>query len=271
MSATRRARSANSADSSAGRPNSFTSVAPGAENRSVICVLIIELWLAASRSSLASRAPIRRAGTTNTGNSTSAINVICHDTPIITASVSTSITRLDSTPDSVEENACCALTTSLFSRDTSAPVRVRMKNATGIFWTWSNTAVRRSRISPSPIRADSHRATSPSTASATAMTAISTANTTTSRSDDRATIASTTQPARTGVATASTAVTTLSSRNHASNRRCRWANRAIRRNVAIENGRRSSVAFIVLYSDIHAVVSMSMTAPSHDPPTIPGG
>jgi hypothetical protein len=26
----------------------------------------------------------------------------------------------------------------------------------------------------------------------------------------------------------------------------------------------------VLYSDIHAVVSISMTTPSHDPPTIPG-
>ena len=196
--------------------------------------------------------------------------MICHDTLTITASVSTSITRFDSTPDSVEENACCALTTSLFSRDTSAPVRVRMKNATGIRCTWSNTAVRKSRISPSPMRDDSHRETSPSAASATAITAISTASTTTTRNDERTTIASTTQPASTGVATASTAVTTLSRRNHASLRLCGRAKRPIRRNVAAENGRRSSVAFIVLYSDIHAVVSMSMTPPSHDPPTIPG-
>jgi hypothetical protein len=43
MSRTRRARTANSDDSRAGRPNSFTSVAPGAENRSVICVLIVAL------------------------------------------------------------------------------------------------------------------------------------------------------------------------------------------------------------------------------------
>ncbi len=43
MSRTRPARSANSADSRAGRPNSFTKVAPGAENRSVICVLIVAL------------------------------------------------------------------------------------------------------------------------------------------------------------------------------------------------------------------------------------
>ena len=36
MSRTRPARAANSADSALGRPNSFTSVAPGAEKRSVI-------------------------------------------------------------------------------------------------------------------------------------------------------------------------------------------------------------------------------------------
>lgn len=43
MSRTRRARVANSADSRAGRPNNLTSVAPGAENRSVICVLMVAL------------------------------------------------------------------------------------------------------------------------------------------------------------------------------------------------------------------------------------
>ena len=36
----------------AGRPNSLTSVAPGAENRSVIWVVIAALWSAASRSQL---------------------------------------------------------------------------------------------------------------------------------------------------------------------------------------------------------------------------
>ena len=38
-------------------------------------------------------------------------------------------------PDSVEVNARCAPITSLFSRETNAPVRVRVKNATGIFCT----------------------------------------------------------------------------------------------------------------------------------------
>ena len=69
--------------------------------------------------------------------------------------------------------------TSLFSRLTSAPVRVRVKNAIGIRCTWSNTAVRRSRISPSPILADSQRVTSPSPASSRAINAISTASQTT--------------------------------------------------------------------------------------------
>ena len=43
MSRTRPARAANSRDSRAGLPNSFTRVAPGAENRSVIWVFIVAL------------------------------------------------------------------------------------------------------------------------------------------------------------------------------------------------------------------------------------
>ena len=49
------------------------------------------------------------------------------------------MTRFDTTPESVSENARCAPMTSLPSRLTSAPVRVLVKNATGIRWTWSNT------------------------------------------------------------------------------------------------------------------------------------
>jgi hypothetical protein len=79
MSATATARAPNSADSRSGRANSLTSVAPGAENRSVIWVLIAELWLAASISIRASRRPIRRAGSTKIGSRTSASSVICQD------------------------------------------------------------------------------------------------------------------------------------------------------------------------------------------------
>lgn len=148
MSRTRRARAANSADSSAGRPKSLTRVAPGAEKRSVIWVPMAALWLAASRCILAMREPIRRAGTTNTGSRTRASSVICQEMLSITASVSSRVTRLETTPDKVLLKARWAPMTSLLSRLTSAPVRVRVKKATGIRWTWSKTAVRRSRISP---------------------------------------------------------------------------------------------------------------------------
>ncbi len=78
------------------------------------------------------RLPIRRAGTTKTGSSTSASRVICQDRVSITTSVSTSVTRLLTTPDRVLLNARCAPMTSLLRRETRAPVRVRVKKATGI-------------------------------------------------------------------------------------------------------------------------------------------
>jgi hypothetical protein len=213
MSRTRLARAANSADSWSGRPNSLISVAPGAENRSVICEPMSALWSAASRCKAASRRPMSRAGTTNTGSSTSASSVTCQEMLSMTARVSVSVTRLPATPDSVSLNARWAPITSLLRRLTSAPVRVRVKNATGMRCTWSKTAVRSDRISPSPSVADSNRVTIPSPASAIAMSAISSASRTTVRVAAPSTMLSTTVPARTGVATPRTAPTTLNARN----------------------------------------------------------
>ena len=51
---------------------------------------------------------------------------------------------LTATVPSVFVTACCAPTTSLFSRDCSAPVCVRVKNAIGMRCTWSNSSTRRS-------------------------------------------------------------------------------------------------------------------------------
>ena len=174
----------------------------------------------------------------------------------MTPRASASVTTLPATPDSVSLNARCAPITSLFSLLTSAPVRVRVKNATGMRWTCANTAARRSRISPSPIRAENHRASTPSPASATAMTAISARE-----ADHRAggpprSIASTTRPASTGVATASTAPTTLSTRNTASRRRCGRAKPAMRRSVAA--GERPALVLGVhrLVQRVHACISM---------------
>jgi hypothetical protein len=47
--------------------------------------------------------------------------------------------------------------TSLLSRLTSAPVWALVKKAIGCRRTWVNTWVRRSKMSPSPIREEYHR------------------------------------------------------------------------------------------------------------------
>ena len=263
MSRTREARATNSRVSSAGRPNSLTRVAPGAENRSVIWVPIAALWSAASRSRKASLRPMCRAGRTNTGSSTSASSVTCHDRLSITTRVSTRVTMLPTTPERVSLNARWAPMTSLLSLLTSAPVRVRVKNATGWRCTWSNTAARRSRMSPSPSEAESQRCTMPTAATATAMTAMSTASPITTPIGPPPTMASTTRPASTGVATASTAPTTLTARNAVSRLRCGRAKAPMRRSVAIENGRFSSWAWAAWYIDCHATISMLMRAPPH--------
>ena len=54
--------------------------------------------------------------------------------------------------------------TSLFMRDMSAPVCVRVKKESGWRWMWSNSAVRMSKMRPSPIFAEYHRCASCSTA-----------------------------------------------------------------------------------------------------------
>ncbi len=51
---------------------------------------------------------------------------------------------LETVLDSVEVNARWAPITSLLSRETSAPVWVRVKNASDCRCTWANTWVRRS-------------------------------------------------------------------------------------------------------------------------------
>src|SRR6266550_3761583 len=62
---------------------------------------------------------------------------ICQDSENITPAVSSRPITLETTPDSVEVNACWAPITSLLSRLTSAPVWVRVKNCSGIRCTWS--------------------------------------------------------------------------------------------------------------------------------------
>ena len=144
MSRTRPARDEKAAVSSAGRPNSFTRSAPATLNRSFICALMSAFSPIASRVIVCSRRPIHRAGRRNRGTSTSDRTVTCHESTNIAVSTMTTEMRLPSTPPRVDVKACWAPMTSLLSREMSAPVWARVKNATDWLWTWSYTSVRRS-------------------------------------------------------------------------------------------------------------------------------
>src|SRR4029079_9504297 len=235
MSRTRPARSPNERDSSAGRPNSLTSSAPDTLNRSVIVAFIEAFSPYDSRVIACSRWPIRRAGTTKTGSRISESTVICQDSENITPAVRTSAITLETTPDSVEVNACWAPITSLLSRLISAPVWVRVKNASGIRCTWSNTRVRRSRMSPSPMRAEYHRWARDRPASKTARIATRTAIFTTVAGSPCELITLTTRPASTGVITPITALAVTVTRKTVRSKRYGRAKPAIRPRVPLDS------------------------------------
>jgi len=169
---------------------------------------------------------------------------------------------LVTTPDSVQVNARWAPITSLSSRLTRAPVRVRVKKAIGIRCTWENTARRRSRISPSPMRDDCHRSAIPTAASSTASTAMTSARRTTVPSPRPSMMASTTWPASTGLATVRTAPTTLRARKAASLRRCGRAKAQMRPSVALVNARRGRSVCMALSRAIQWPNPMSIRSSS---------
>ena len=80
--------------------------------------------------------------------------MICQVSASIAMPTTTTEIVLETVPDSVEVNARWAPMTSLLSRETSAPVWVRVKNASDFRCTWAKTWVRRSKIRPSPMRED---------------------------------------------------------------------------------------------------------------------
>ena len=109
MSATRSVRRPSSDSARAGRPNSFTSVAPGAENRSVICVVIAALWSAprgrAARAASPYAAPARSINSVR--------RVIC---PQSVHHAKGEDERDGGAHDTGQLKARCAPMTSLFSR-----------------------------------------------------------------------------------------------------------------------------------------------------------
>ena len=68
----------------------------------------------------------------------------CQLSAIIAIPTTRTEITLETVLDSVEVNARCAPMTSLLSRETSAPVWVRVKNASDCRCTWAKTWVRRS-------------------------------------------------------------------------------------------------------------------------------
>ena len=173
MSRTRPARSEKSPASSSCRPNSFTSSAPATLNRSVMVLFIEALRFMPSRVMACRPRPTRRAGSTNTGRMTTASRVSRHSSTNMAMSVPTRVMMLATTVPSVPVKARWAPMTSLLSRLTRVPVWVRVKKASGMRCTWSNSRSLRSKIRPSPMLALSLRSTSDSSASPPAV-AIST-------------------------------------------------------------------------------------------------
>jgi hypothetical protein len=128
---------------------------------------------------LARRRPTQRAGSRNTGSSTSDSRVICQERKNIATSVMLTPMMLPTTDEKVSVKACCAPITSLLSREMSAPVWVRVKKEMGISLMCANTLVRMSKISPSPTRAEIQRWARPRTASKMASPATAPARTAT--------------------------------------------------------------------------------------------
>ncbi len=89
------------------------------------------------------------------GNVARHSSVTCQLSASIAMPTTTTLIMFETVLDSVEVNARCAPMTSLLSRETRAPVWVRVKNASDMRCTWANTLVRRSKIRPSPMREDS--------------------------------------------------------------------------------------------------------------------
>ncbi len=97
---------------------------------------------------------MRFAGMMKNGNTIRVRIVRRHSRASMNVMVTTTAITLENTVPSVLVTACCAPTTSLFMRDISAPVCVRVKNDSGWCWMWSKSFVRMSKIRPSPIFAE---------------------------------------------------------------------------------------------------------------------
>ncbi len=219
MSATCAARSWKTARSCSARPNSFTSSAPDTLKRSVIVEFIAALSCMLCRDRPCRRRPTIRAGTMNSGSSATASSVTRHSSRNIAERVTDTLMTLSTIPPSVPVRARWAPTTLLFSRVMSAPVWVRVKKASGMACTCSNSIVRRSRMSPSPMEEDSHRSIMVMIDTAIATPAIPAKSSPSSPVSPSGMARLMTMRTSCGGAAESTALTTMTDRNPISRRR----------------------------------------------------
>ena len=168
--------SANWSSSSPRRPKSLSSIAPPTLNRSVIRLPRSALPSICCRVSPASLPPTNREARNRSGNSARHSRVTCQLSASMVMPTTTTAIELATVLDSVLVNARWAPMTSLLSRDTSAPVWVRVKNASDWRCTCPKTRLRRSKISPSPMREDSQPPRTVSTALNRAKAAIASAS-----------------------------------------------------------------------------------------------
>ena len=136
--------------------------------------------------------------------------MICQLSANIAMPTTSTAMPLETVLDRVEVNARWAPITSLLRRETSAPVWVRVKKASDWRWTWPNTWVRRSKISPSPIREESQPPSTASTAVKTATPAIARASRVTIRSSPARMPSSTIRCTSSGITTTMAASMTVS-------------------------------------------------------------
>jgi hypothetical protein len=96
---------------------------------------------------------------------------------------------------------------------------VRVKNAIGIRCTWSKSATRRSKISPSPIREEYHRCSNDSSAPANARPIAARASVVTMPRSSLGTASSMSERSRMGGSAPATAAPTTATRNPTRRRR----------------------------------------------------
>ncbi len=97
----------------------------------------------------------------NSGRMATAARVSRHSRRSITARVAAAANELETSDTRVPVTADWAPTTSLLSRDIISPGRVAVKNASDIRCRWEYRSVRRSKMIPSPARAEAQRWATP--------------------------------------------------------------------------------------------------------------